>query len=325
MAQSDFTTSNYRVNGSQEYFMCDSLLPMYNDIVGSGVTWTYDTIAKIDGETRTITIKDSSDVIFTAMNKFVDNGENTNLFIESGATKDILHGMNISVPDIGFVNAYFDETPKTMEYPFAMNALLKDTIAGYADVVGLGLLDKPLWGNHYVHYDGFGNLQVGNTMIEGVSRLHVYDTLSVDTEDPGIDTIMVLLDVYEYYRFDVSTLPIFQITSLQIGLGGVFMPINRVLSYYDPSVTQTITNDVATNNITNLDFMILPNPAKDQIQLIGDYDNAVVQIINSLGQVVFNDEVQNGMVISTNDLNTGLYLVSVTTNGQTTTKKLIKQ
>lgn len=321
MAQANFTKDNYHKNGSHTYFLCDSVIPTFNDVKGSNVTWSYDTINKIDGVTNVFIIKDSTDAFYATADQFINNGDNTNDFLETSSATDIRHGMNINVPDIGFVSAYFDViAPKVMEYPFAFNTKISDTLSGYADVVGLSLLNRSLWGKHYTEYDGYGKLIIGNTTVNGVSRVHSYDTLSVDTEDPGIDTIMVILDVYEYYRFEESTFPVFYVSSLQIILGGTAVVLNKSFSMYDPSENQV----VGIENISNTDFQLSPNPAKDQFTLLGDFEQAEVQIVDNLGKIVYQGTSPKGATINVERFNSGLYFVNATINGATITKKLIK-
>lgn len=81
-----------------------------------------------------------------------------------------------------------------------------------------------------------------------------------------------------------------------------------------------------------LNFAVFPNPAKDKLMVLFDLleDKTVnVHIKNVLGQTVkqsAEEQLSNGhheMPFSISDLSSGIYFVSVTTNGTVTTQKIV--
>lgn len=324
-AQVDFTKTNHRLNGTDTYFVCDSLISEFADITGSGVTWDYDTIHKKESVTSAITVADNDgteDSVFTPSDKHINTGDFTIEYVVNSNDTVFRKGISIINPDLGAVNAYFNPMPKAMVYDLAFQDSVVSTFSGGADVLDIGLTAVPMWGNHKTKYDGFGTLKIGNTTIHDVSRLYSYDSIKVDTQDPGVGIIDVILSSFEYYNFAISSKPIFVRVAYQIILpGNPPAEFSKVLSKYDPSVTQTIGVKSVSSDIK---FTIYPNPTQDNIKLSGDFESATIQIINALGEVVYTGSVLNNSTVSTADLTAGIYILKATVNKQTITRKMIK-
>jgi chitodextrinase len=78
------------------------------------------------------------------------------------------------------------------------------------------------------------------------------------------------------------------------------------------------------NGNTTLDFVLYPNPIKgDQFQLSLP-DGVAYRVVNSLGQEITNGVLQNG-IVSVAHLTSGIYLLEVTSNGKSVTKRFVKQ
>jgi hypothetical protein len=88
----------------------------------------------------------------------------------------------------------------------------------------------------------------------------------------------------------------------------------------------TATNNLEANT-NDLPFKIFPNPANDfiTIQFDKNYPSVDVQIVNLLGKVIVNTEVQDTQTykIELNHLATGIYLVRVKVEERVFTKKLV--
>lgn len=81
---------------------------------------------------------------------------------------------------------------------------------------------------------------------------------------------------------------------------------------------------------TAFDFTLFPNPSQGEVSIQLNFDllgKANVQIYSIQGQLVYNEELvnSNSLVIKNGDLNSGLYVVNITIDGSTTSKKLIIQ
>ena len=86
------------------------------------------------------------------------------------------------------------------------------------------------------------------------------------------------------------------------------------------------TNKSAPNN-KQFDFNISPNPAKDNINIeFSENVSGIICIHDNLGNQVLELEINNKSTkdISLEDLNNGIYFISVKTNSETVIKRLIK-
>lgn len=82
------------------------------------------------------------------------------------------------------------------------------------------------------------------------------------------------------------------------------------------------SSTLGTNDVSELKFLMYPNPANDQITFSGLIGNAKAEIYSYTGQLVVNEEF-SGTVTLPLSLSAGVYLVKVTSEGKTTTQKLI--
>jgi hypothetical protein len=135
----------------------------------------------------------------------------------------------------------------------------------------------------------------------------------------------VYLEQFEYYDLNGTDFePIFvalKTTIMQAGSTTPMMENSLVLSKYEPT---EIYSGVGLTNLASINFKLAPNPVKDQLFVSGSFDNATVQIIDQAGKIVFNGNASNGTVISTTNLDAGMYIVKATVNGQTATQKIVK-
>ncbi|MFB1020175.1 MAG: T9SS type A sorting domain-containing protein, partial [Flavobacteriales bacterium] len=98
--------------------------------------------------------------------------------------------------------------------------------------------------------------------------------------------------------------------------------------YYIDDVVVVETEDVLIleiAEISNLDVAFGPNPANDYINISCNVVNGVVRIMALNGQVV--KEISSSNLISGQridlDLDNGIYLVEVSSNGNQTMRKLV--
>ena len=68
-------------------------------------------------------------------------------------------------------------------------------------------------------------------------------------------------------------------------------------------------------------MVIFPNPANDYVNLGLDGKGYSTTVVDMTGKVVMQSEDQQ--VLNTSKLKTGVYMVKVTTQSESTTKKLI--
>jgi hypothetical protein len=108
---------------------------------------------------------------------------------------------------------------------------------------------------------------------------------------------------------------------LTSGFGINYGTISNVITY----CTSDCFSGIDENNIS--DFIAFPNPVKENItlQFKGDVSEKNIQIVNSCGQFVFVQSISgtDEVTISRNSLPAGFYLLKVSNNNSTLTKKLI--
>lgn len=324
-AQNTFTNANETANGTYTYFVCDSFADTKAGVVGSGVTWDYSDLAKINNSTKSIVVDNNTDVTnFPDATKTVEIDALMADFLKTTATERTRYGITLQEATFGTVVAKFSSNPATtMNYPFALNTTVVDSFAGTLDAGGL-LSNNPMTGNHKTTYDGYGTFKIGNQTISNVSRVRYNDTITTPVALLGAN-INVYLEQFEYYDLNGTDFePIFialKTTIVQEGSSTPMMENSLVLSKYEPT---EIYSGVGLDQLANINFKLAPNPVKDQLFVSGDFDNASIQIIDQAGKIVFNGNASNGTVISTANLDAGIYVVKATVNGQTATNKIVK-
>lgn len=88
-----------------------------------------------------------------------------------------------------------------------------------------------------------------------------------------------------------------------------------------------ITGGVAGLNDINFDasFFIYPNPSNGQItlKLEDNIENCKLKIHNVLGEEVYNKTINESSTLLNLNLNAGLYIITLYSNGSEVTKKMI--
>lgn len=88
----------------------------------------------------------------------------------------------------------------------------------------------------------------------------------------------------------------------------------------------TITNHIETINAENFNIVLSPNPAQDKISISSDVQINQIEIVSTIGKIVFNKEIHPAENITINlpdNLRKGLYIVIIHTDHGTLSKKLI--
>jgi chitodextrinase len=80
---------------------------------------------------------------------------------------------------------------------------------------------------------------------------------------------------------------------------------------------------IEASTLTEMSLSLYPNPANDILNISGLEKAATYRVLNVLGQEVSKGTIDNG-VVSVSNLNTGTYLLEITTNKETTVKRFIK-
>lgn len=102
-----------------------------------------------------------------------------------------------------------------------------------------------------------------------------------------------------------------------------------VLQWHGPNRGASLESlTLSTNSFQTKDFSIAPNPAKNRLNIIlpTGLANAKVTVFDVLGKMVYSGDISNiSSSINVSNWNSGVYLVKVTSNDVTQTKRFIKQ
>ncbi|WP_052467071.1 T9SS type A sorting domain-containing protein [Psychroserpens damuponensis] len=106
-----------------------------------------------------------------------------------------------------------------------------------------------------------------------------------------------------------------------IGLGSEFNGLYQVLPRY---VTDVAGSSLSVEDVENNTFSMYPNPTSTgYVNILATNDNAIsVSVYDILGKQVINQTLSNNRV-DVSALNTGLYIVKISQNGASVTKKLV--
>lgn len=104
-----------------------------------------------------------------------------------------------------------------------------------------------------------------------------------------------------------------------IGLAGEFNGTYQVL----PRYSSDIENALSTEEFGTTTFSMYPNPVNGTTVTISSASNSTkeVKVFSIIGKQVINTTITNTLNVT--DLQSGIYLVKITENGKTATKKLV--
>lgn len=104
---------------------------------------------------------------------------------------------------------------------------------------------------------------------------------------------------------------------------------SRMLAYYNAISSQFLTNVLSTNSFFTNNFAIVPNPNKGifDIQLKSVLNDYSIVIYDTTGRKIFEKEFINNsdlnQIVTLNDTMKGVYLISIRSQGDCLTKKII--
>lgn len=104
-----------------------------------------------------------------------------------------------------------------------------------------------------------------------------------------------------------------------IGLGGEFNGTYQVL----PRYASDIENALSTEEFGAVSFSMYPNPTNGSTVTISSASNSIkeVKVYSIIGKQVINTTITNTLNVA--DLKSGIYVVQITENGKSATKKLV--
>ena len=102
-----------------------------------------------------------------------------------------------------------------------------------------------------------------------------------------------------------------------------------MLAYYNTISSHFLTNVLSTNSFFVNNFSIVPNPNKGifDIQLKSILNDYSIVIYDTTGRIIFEKEYVNNselnQIVTLNDTMKGVYLISIRSQGDCLTKKII--
>lgn len=329
VASAQMTLTNEPTIGENvTMYLCDSFALNLSGVTGSGVTWDYSSIAGYAGETRVVEVLDATTTAFasdyTGATKAISIGASMMTYFSSTATERSSQGFYFNEPSAGDVKVKLGTDEMLLvNYPFSYGSSLNDAYAGNTEFTfNMFPVNETLTGNIEAAIDGEGTLLLPNAVsLSNVLRYKSADTSYATIQLAGID-VEVIREQYEYYDYTVQNLPVFihsTITMNQVG-GGTLAQFSLVLSKYPT------TGYVGINEVSNVTYSIAPNPATESITISGAFEgDANASIADQNGRQVMSSTVANGTVLSLEGLEAGIYFITVSNNGNVTTKKFVKK
>jgi hypothetical protein len=309
VAQSFNATNEAAIGSLASLHLCDSNANIQANIMGANATWNFSQIAGIFGVTKDVQILDATQdpnyASFAGSTKMYDIGGNLQTFYSSSPNGRISQGFVFNEVSLGAVVASWNVNQENlMVYPLSLasNPLI-DAFSGTVTSTATGTL--PATGSSVTMVDGSGTLLLpGGNSYTNVMRFHLKDSANASVFGTNVAFVR---NVYEYYDFTVSNMPIFITMSVDVNSALINNSSTIILSKDQPLTF------VGETEINLPSIHLYPNPAVNEIQLSGVKTGDAYAITNLAG-IRMNSGSYKGSIDVTN-LSTGVYLLQI--NGQT--------
>ena len=307
-------------------YLADSNAVRYENVTGPGVTWDYSNLLGVDvdgdgnPEVRTLSVANvdpnSADTLFPgATKKYIVNDQIITYYTTTD-TNRISQGFKFVEPTLGDVFNFWDTIPQLLNtYPFDLGnssyGPMSGRIYSYNATVSI---DTFAVGSAFASIDGVGTLKLGAVDYPNTFRYHFRDTINsfVTINILGISSPVVLSrDVYEYYNYVTSPLPILVLYSVNNSILNV--PNNIVLTRELPS------ENVGINDLGKTELVAYPNPSNGLFK-VNIPNGSLAIVYNQFGQKLFTQESN---LIDLIKYPKGIYFLKVIENDKLTTIRLI--
>ncbi len=296
-------------------------LPM--TVTGTNVNWNVTGISEsgvVDSHTFVSAGADPNSSSYPGTT-IVQQSTSDTTYFKSTSNKFELLGLNTGAIELN----YNSNSAIVAQYPISYGYTNNDLAAG---AITAGTVSGTFNATITTVADGTGTLTLGSNNLTGCVRLkttqHAAFTLNT-SPFPASGTIDQT--IYNYYNSS-SKYPLFQVTYVHIQV-----PLASIDQHQDQvSMLSTITLGVKDQLKNDAIFKAYPNPATGNVSLhftLTQNDNYVVEITNTLGQVVKSinyNNLQPGLYNETIDLsgfNAGIYNIKVTGKNSQGAEKLI--
>lgn len=312
------------IGSTATLYLCDSNTVLYEDVIGTGVTWDYSDLLGVQEITKNLSVSAvnplSVDSIFVGSTKKYSIGDLLTTYYSSSATERVSQGNIFFEPSLGNVFVNWNIDNQTLNsYPYALNDELYDSIDGkIISANPLVPIDTVANGGSYSTIDGVGTLKLQQNDYTNVIRYYITDTLNTVIFNVifGEQPITLVREWYEYYDYATSNLPIFVVLTIKLTSALINNESTLVLS-------KDMPNDyigLSENNVGTFD--LYPNPA-DQILNINTEGNFNYLVMNVNGDVLVNNT--NSKALDISSFSAGIYFVKLQNAKGVLVKKFVKK
>jgi hypothetical protein len=309
VAQSFDATNEAAIGSLASLHLCDSNANIQANIMGANATWDFSQIAGIFGVTKDVQMLDATlDAnypSFAGSTKMYDIGGNLQTFYSSSANGRISQGFVFNEVSLGAVVASWNVNQENlMAYPLSLasNPLI-DAFSGTVTSTATGTL--PATGSSVTMVDGSGTLLLpGGNSYTNVMRFHLKDSAVASVFGTNVAFVR---NVYEYYDFTVSNMPIFITMSVDVNSALINNSSTIILSKDQPLTF------VGGDEILMETIHLYPNPATNELYINGATFGDEFKIHDLRGKLIGTGSY-DGPIDVTN-LIAGVYLLQI--NGQT--------
>jgi hypothetical protein len=315
---------------SSNLYLCDSNAVRYENITGSAVIWDYSSLLGVDtdgngtAESRTLSIStpdvSTVDSLFPGATKKFSINNQIITYYSTTPTQRISQGFKFTEQSLGDVFTFWDTIPQLLNtYPFDLGSTNSSSMSGRIFSENpTASVDTFAVGNSYSSIDGTGTLKLGATDYTNTFRYRFKDTINsyvnINIGGTIINAPVVLYrDVYEYYNYATSPLPIFVIYEVRNSFNSV--PNTIVLSRELPAQNVNV-NELSFMN----DIKIYPNPSND-IFIIKIPEGSSAVLLDSFGKKMMD---LNSNQIDLGKHSSGVFFVEVSNGNHKTVRRIVK-
>ncbi len=309
LAQSFDVNNEAAIGSLASLHLCDSNANIQANNMGANVTWDFSQISGIFGITKDVQILDATQdanyASFAGSSKMYDIGGNLQTFFSSTASGRVSQGFVFNEVSLGAVVASWStDQENLMTYPLTFGSSpLVDAFSGTVTSTATGTL--PATGTSVTMVDGIGTLLLpGGNSYTNVLRFHLKDSAIATVFGTNVAFVR---NVFEYYDFTVSNLPIFITMSVDVNSALINNSSTIILSKDQPLTF------VGGSELSMPSIQLYPNPAFNQIQLEGAQIGDHFKVVTLTGSVLSTGTYAGSIDVT--NLSNGVYLLQI--NGQT--------
>lgn len=241
--------------------------------------------------------------------------------LTAGLTQYVANGGILWVDGLDMLYDIYGQAPKTFnpgDFVYDVFGISQYMSQSYNDDGSLGV-------SYYLH-EPSDNLLSVDTIRWSYSTLWHADGLAITDEATPLYTMggdanyPLLGQVTALYRYN------FIFTGFRLGRVVPQDDLNQlILDMFNAAAAGNFHADTTSsiNDLNNANVKIFPNPASDYITVSSDYDNFDVEISDVTGRIILSKHVDNNSRIDISNIPAGIYNVSIISDKQKSTSKII--